>query len=227
MHPLQAAASCSNRSGSGALSESVGPRGYGGRSAHLLAMEAESGGSTGRPSLSRRNLMVGAIAGAAMPAIPAPGGPSPLRRGADHDPGLPQRERPITGAGGRHPHDAPRRAARTLPPTGTKKGCDQGQCGACTVIVDGRRINSCLTLAVMHQGDRITTIEGFGEPEQPPSHAGRFRQARRLSVRLLHARADLLGGSDAGRDQGRHPEPCHRRSDRAAASSQTSSSANA
>jgi xanthine dehydrogenase YagT iron-sulfur-binding subunit len=46
--------------------------------------------------------------------------------------------------------------------TGTKKGCDQGQCGACTVIVDGRRINSCLTLAVMHQGDRITTIEGLG-----------------------------------------------------------------
>ncbi|MBL8265852.1 aldehyde dehydrogenase iron-sulfur subunit PaoA [Steroidobacter sp.] len=48
--------------------------------------------------------------------------------------------------------------------TGTKKGCDQGQCGACTVIVDGRRINSCLTLAVMHGGDSITTIEGLGTP---------------------------------------------------------------
>ena len=46
--------------------------------------------------------------------------------------------------------------------TGTKKGCDQGQCGACTVIVNGQRINSCLTLAVMHQGDSITTIEGLG-----------------------------------------------------------------
>jgi xanthine dehydrogenase YagT iron-sulfur-binding subunit len=45
--------------------------------------------------------------------------------------------------------------------TGTKKGCDQGQCGACTVIVNGRRINSCLSLALMHAGDEITTIEGL------------------------------------------------------------------
>jgi xanthine dehydrogenase YagT iron-sulfur-binding subunit len=49
--------------------------------------------------------------------------------------------------------------------TGTKKGCDQGQCGACTVIVNGQRINSCLTLAIMHQGDSITSIEGLGTPE--------------------------------------------------------------
>jgi xanthine dehydrogenase YagT iron-sulfur-binding subunit len=49
--------------------------------------------------------------------------------------------------------------------TGTKKGCDHGQCGACTVIAGGRRINSCLTLAVMHEGDSITTIEGLGTPE--------------------------------------------------------------
>ena len=48
--------------------------------------------------------------------------------------------------------------------TGTKKGCDHGQCGACTVIVDGRRINSCLTLAVMHEGAKVTTIEGLGTP---------------------------------------------------------------
>ncbi|WP_322031140.1 (2Fe-2S)-binding protein [Paraburkholderia sp. J76] len=45
--------------------------------------------------------------------------------------------------------------------TGTKKGCDRGQCGACTVLVEGRRINSCLTLAVMHEGERITTVEGL------------------------------------------------------------------
>lgn len=48
--------------------------------------------------------------------------------------------------------------------TGSKKGCDQGQCGACTVIVDGRRIVSCLTLAVMQEGHEITTIEGLGTP---------------------------------------------------------------
>jgi xanthine dehydrogenase YagT iron-sulfur-binding subunit len=49
--------------------------------------------------------------------------------------------------------------------TGTKKGCDQGQCGACTVIVNGERINSCLTLAVMHAADEITTIEGLANGE--------------------------------------------------------------
>src|SRR5437879_11790280 len=45
--------------------------------------------------------------------------------------------------------------------TGTKKGCDHGQCGACTVLIDGRRVNSCLTLAVMKDGAQITTIEGL------------------------------------------------------------------
>ena len=50
--------------------------------------------------------------------------------------------------------------------TGTKKGCDHGQCGACTVIVDGRRINACLTLAVMHEGASVTTVEGLGSPDQ-------------------------------------------------------------
>ncbi|EJE53715.1 aerobic-type carbon monoxide dehydrogenase, small subunit CoxS/CutS-like protein [Acidovorax sp. CF316] len=48
--------------------------------------------------------------------------------------------------------------------TGTKKGCDHGQCGACTVMVDGRRINACLTLAVMHEGAQVTTVEGLGTP---------------------------------------------------------------
>ena len=49
--------------------------------------------------------------------------------------------------------------------TGSKKGCDHGQCGACTVHINGRRVNSCLTFAAMHQGDEITTIEGIGQLE--------------------------------------------------------------
>jgi xanthine dehydrogenase YagT iron-sulfur-binding subunit len=52
----------------------------------------------------------------------------------------------------------------TLALTGTKKGCDHGQCGACTVHVNNRRVNSCLSLAVMHDGDTVTTIEGLGTP---------------------------------------------------------------
>ncbi len=50
--------------------------------------------------------------------------------------------------------------------TGSKKGCDHGQCGACTVLLDGRRINSCLTLAVMHDGQSVTTIEGLAEGDK-------------------------------------------------------------
>jgi xanthine dehydrogenase YagT iron-sulfur-binding subunit len=53
----------------------------------------------------------------------------------------------------------------TLNLTGTKKGCNQGACGACTVLLDGRRVNSCLTLAIMHDGAEITTIEGLAQGE--------------------------------------------------------------
>ena len=52
--------------------------------------------------------------------------------------------------------------------TGSKKGCDHGQCGACTVLINGRRINACLTLAVMHDGDKITTVEGLANGELSP-----------------------------------------------------------
>lgn len=51
--------------------------------------------------------------------------------------------------------------------TGSKKGCDHGQCGACTVLVNGRRMNACLSLAVMHDGGDVTTIEGLGTPDAP------------------------------------------------------------
>ncbi|RYZ77871.1 MAG: 2Fe-2S iron-sulfur cluster binding domain-containing protein [Proteobacteria bacterium] len=54
----------------------------------------------------------------------------------------------------------------TIQLTGTKKGCDHGQCGACTIHINGQRVNSCLSLAIMHDGDKITTIEGLGTPEK-------------------------------------------------------------
>ena len=62
----------------------------------------------------------------------------------------------------------------TLLLTGTKKGCDHGQCGACTVHVNGRRVNSCLSLALMHDGEEITTVEGLGTPEALHPMQGAF-----------------------------------------------------
>ncbi len=55
--------------------------------------------------------------------------------------------------------------------TGSKKGCDHGQCGACTVLLNGRRVNACLTLAVMHEGDEITTVEGLSNGKLAPLQA--------------------------------------------------------
>ena len=77
--------------------------------------------------------------------------------------------------------------------TGTKKGCDHGQCGACTVLVDGRRVVSCLTLAVMKEGAEITTIEGLAVKWAFAPAATSVHHPRRPSMRLLHARTDLLG----------------------------------
>ena len=93
--------------------------------------------------------------------------------------------------------------------TGTKKGCDQGQCGACTVLIDGRRVVSCLTLAVMKDGASVTTIEGLAKNGDAASAAAGVHRSRRLPVRLLHAGPDLLGrGPDRrrqGQDAGRNP----------------------
>jgi xanthine dehydrogenase YagT iron-sulfur-binding subunit len=118
-------------------------------------------------SVSRRGVLVGSAATAAATALtvdeadaaPAPRAPPPARvsleiNGTRHDLELDTRTSLL---------DALREHLRL---TGAKKGCDQGQCGACTVLVDGRRINSCLTLAVMQQGKRITTIEGLGTPDK-------------------------------------------------------------
>jgi xanthine dehydrogenase YagT iron-sulfur-binding subunit len=62
----------------------------------------------------------------------------------------------------------------TVSLTGTKKGCDHGQCGACTVHVNGRRVNSCLSLALLHDGEEITTIEGLGTPDAMHSMQSAF-----------------------------------------------------
>jgi xanthine dehydrogenase YagT iron-sulfur-binding subunit len=116
-------------------------------------------------SLSRRNLMVGAIAGAAMPAIPVAGRAQPAPVGA---PIMTRVSLNVNGQSRALEVDTRTTLLDALREhlhlTGTKKGCDHGQCGACTVIVGGRRMNSCLTLAVMHQGEEVTTIEGLGEP---------------------------------------------------------------
>jgi len=122
--------------------------------------------------------MVGASATAALAAVPQATGAAPMMGGAPMTGGGPAgTDRPVlakvslTVNGQRRDLELDTRtslldAAREhLHLTGSKKGCDHGQCGACTMIVDGRRINACLTLAVMHQGSQITTIEGLGQPE--------------------------------------------------------------
>lgn len=120
----------------------------------------------GELTLNRRDLIAAAGACAALPSMagaargqPVPTG-EPVRasvsfrvNGAGHDLDLDTRTTLL---------DALREHLKL---TGTKKGCDHGQCGACTVIVDGQRINSCLTLAVMNQGSEVTTIEGLGSVE--------------------------------------------------------------
>ena len=76
--------------------------------------------------------------------------------------------------------------------TGTKKGCDHGQCGACTVLVNGRRVLSCLSLAVAHDGDDVTTIEGLAHGDRLHPVQAAFIEHDGLPVRVLHAGPDLL-----------------------------------
>lgn len=121
-------------------------------------------------AVSRRGFLQSAVAAAAVAHLPHAGAAeAPAAAGA---PPVPPRPVQLDINGKRH--------ALTLEPrvslldalreyagmTGTKKGCDRGQCGACTVLVNGRRVNACLTLAVMHEGDQITTIEGIAQGEQ-------------------------------------------------------------
>ncbi len=116
--------------------------------------------------VSRRGLLAGSAATAVVAATPAAAAPPPQTKAAPM--------MPVSFAvnGKREtlsldPRTTLLDALREhLHLTGTKKGCDHGQCGACTVMVDGVRINSCLSLAVMHEGDKITTIEGLGTPDE-------------------------------------------------------------
>ncbi len=127
-----------------------------------------------RPSdldLTRRDLLVAGAASAVATATPriagaqTPAAPGPAAAGA---PVLSKVAFDVNGTARRLELDTRTTLLDALREhlhfAGTKKGCDHGQCGACTVIVDGRRINSCLTLAVMHEGARITTVEGLGAP---------------------------------------------------------------
>lgn len=128
----------------------------------------EGQATSGRTIISRRDVLV--VTGAAafcsavgeMPSLAAPTGSSaaptqPLRlkiNGEEHALAIDARQSIL---------DLLR---ETLALTGTKKGCNQGACGACTVLVDGKRVNSCLTLAIMHDGAEITTIEGLAQGEE-------------------------------------------------------------
>src|ERR1044072_7829008 len=112
----------------------------------------------------RRNLMAGAAASAAVvTAAPGPRAQAPVH--------VPSLKVSFTVNGKVRELELDTRTTlldalrEHLHMAGTKKGCDHGQCGACTVIIDGRRINSCLTLAVMHEGGSITTVEGLGTPQ--------------------------------------------------------------
>ncbi len=123
---------------------------------------------TGGFEVNRRGVMAGAGACMAVAGVGASSGAAAQRS----SPGVPTMAQVSLAVNGQaHALDLDTRTTlldmlrEHLHLTGSKKGCDHGQCGACTVIVDGRRINSCLSLAVMHRGSEVTTIEGLGTPD--------------------------------------------------------------
>ena len=120
--------------------------------------------------LTRRDLLIAGALSVSAAAVPVGAGAesTPASAGAPPVPGKVS----LTVNGKTHQLELDTRTSlldalrENLQMTGTKKGCDHGQCGACTVLLDGRRINSCLTLAVMHESAKITTIEGLGTPDK-------------------------------------------------------------
>jgi xanthine dehydrogenase YagT iron-sulfur-binding subunit len=122
--------------------------------------------------ISRRHLLIGTATSAAATALPGSANPQSPANGPAAVTEIPSMSKvSFTVNGALRELELDTRTTlldalrEHLQLTGTKKGCDQGQCGACTVIVDGLRINSCLTLAVMHEGGSITSIEGLGQPD--------------------------------------------------------------
>lgn len=118
-------------------------------------------------TISRRGILIASAASAAVTTMPSDATAAPSSPLAA--PGsVPQERVTIEVNGTAHTLNLDTRTTlldalrEHLHLTGTKKGCDHGQCGACTVLLDGQRINSCLTLAVMHEGSKVTTIEGLG-----------------------------------------------------------------
>ena len=90
--------------------------------------------------------------------------------------------------------------------TGTKKACDRGECGACTVHIDGRRVLSCMTLAAMQEGKRITTIEGLEQNGAASSAPVSVHRARRIPMRFLHLGPDHVRGRHDRRGESRLAE---------------------
>ena len=115
-------------------------------------------------TLSRRDLLIVGAATAATTAVSSDATAAPATTGGT----VPTTKVSLEVNGTRRTLDLDTRTTlldalrEHLHLTGTKKGCDHGQCGACTVLLDGQRINSCLTLAVMHEGSKVTTVEGLG-----------------------------------------------------------------